>query len=201
MKICKKCSKNKPLSCFRKDDRYKSGYGSWCCECHRERNSEWAKENRDRVTEKAANWREENPEKQREINRKWKSANKEKTSAQYKKWREANLDKDCARVASRKAKKINATPLWANQQIIKGIYKNRPAGHDVDHIVPLVSDLVCGLHCEANLQYLPKSENQSKRNFYWPDMPSIENAQRQGRMFEPEPVKQVQEPLFNKEAT
>jgi hypothetical protein len=47
----------------------------------------------------------------------------------------------------------------------------RPLNHDVDHIVPLTSKFVCGLHCEANLQYLPSRVNQSKKNRYWPDMP------------------------------
>jgi len=72
--------------------------------------------------------------------------------------------------AKKKAAKLFATPPWADQERIKTIYRDCPDGHDVDHIVPLQSDLVCGLHCEANLQYLPSRENQSKKNRYWPDM-------------------------------
>lgn len=41
----------------------------------------------------------------------------------------------------------------------------------VDHIVPLQSDLVCGLHNEWNLAVITGSENSKKRNFYWPEMP------------------------------
>lgn len=42
---------------------------------------------------------------------------------------------------------------------------------DVDHIVPLTSRLVCGLHCESNLQILPHIDNARKKNSVWPDMP------------------------------
>lgn len=48
--------------------------------------------------------------------------------------------------------------------------------HHVDHIVPIKSPIVCGLHCEANLQILPEAENIRKGNRHWPDMPSANGA-------------------------
>jgi hypothetical protein len=76
----------------------------------------------------------------------------------------------------KRALKLRAMPKWADEKKIKKIYQNRPAGHDVDHIVPLQGKTVCGLHWEGNLQYLPSAENQSKKNRYWPDMPEQEAA-------------------------
>ena len=72
--------------------------------------------------------------------------------------------------SNKRAVKLRAIPKWADEKKIKEIYANRPIGYDVDHIVPLQSPFVCGLHWEGNLQYLPKKENQSKKNRYWPDM-------------------------------
>lgn len=42
---------------------------------------------------------------------------------------------------------------------------------EVDHIIPLQSKIVCGLHNEANLSVIPAIENNRKGNRYWPDMP------------------------------
>lgn len=36
----------------------------------------------------------------------------------------------------------------------------------VDHIVPLKSHLVCGLHCISNLQVIPASTNIKKSNYF-----------------------------------
>lgn len=41
----------------------------------------------------------------------------------------------------------------------------------VDHIVPLSSKLVCGLHTHTNLQVITCRENQAKGNHFWPGMP------------------------------
>jgi hypothetical protein len=90
-------------------------------------------------------------------------------------YRQANPHIINALNAKRRASKLQATPSWANKEHIDSVYLlasiNRKAGLDVhvDHIVPLLSDLVCGLHCESNLQLLHSSNNTSKGNRHWPD--------------------------------
>lgn len=69
-------------------------------------------------------------------------------------------------VASRRARKLLATPKWSERQQIKNFYKACPDGYHVDHIVPLQGAIVSGLHVLANLQYLPAAINISKGNRY-----------------------------------
>lgn len=49
----------------------------------------------------------------------------------------------------------------------------RSQGQDVqvDHIVPINHDLVCGLHVPWNLIIMPTGSNRIKSNGYWPNMP------------------------------
>jgi len=47
---------------------------------------------------------------------------------------------------------------------IKEIYDNRPNGYEVDHIIPLCSKNVSGLHIPENLQYLKAEINRKKNN-------------------------------------
>jgi 5-methylcytosine-specific restriction endonuclease McrA len=83
-------------------------------------------------------------------------------------WQKENKLACRAKNAKRRASKLLATPPWAKNgeylDQIKTIYKNCPAGHEVDHIVPLKGVEVCGLHVPWNLQYLTKSQNSSKGN-------------------------------------
>lgn len=56
------------------------------------------------------------------------------------------------------------TPRWVNISDIKFIYDNCPRFYNVDHIIPLIHPLVCGLDVPWNMQYLKKSENSKKSN-------------------------------------
>ena len=56
---------------------------------------------------------------------------------------------------------------WADRKKIAEIYaQGRLRGLHVDHIVPLKHPLVCGLHCEFNLQLLAPEVNIAKRNHF-----------------------------------
>ncbi len=77
----------------------------------------------------------------------------------------------------RKRAKDLATPAWANLDKVREIYRlcreiSEQTGvqHHVDHVVPLTSKLVCGMHNEFNLQILPGVENLRKNNRVWPNM-------------------------------
>lgn len=82
-------------------------------------------------------------------------------------------------VAYRKARKLQATPAWANEAEIESIYnearrltEETGVRYEVDHIVPLISPIVSGLHVPANLRPLPATFNRSKGNRHWPGHPN-----------------------------
>ena len=90
----------------------------------------------------------------------------------------ASLPRLAEKEAHRYARKLQATPAWANDFFIQEAYalaklREKICGGkwEVDHIVPLKSSLVCGLHTESNLRVIPRSQNRVKKNTYWPDMP------------------------------
>lgn len=71
-----------------------------------------------------------------------------------------------------------ATPTWADLKKIRDVYKEaerltRETGeqYEVDHIVPKIGSLVCGLHVHYNLRILHWLENAKKSALWWPDMP------------------------------
>ena len=70
-----------------------------------------------------------------------------------------------------------ARPSWANRSALRAFWKasremTAATGiqHSVDHIVPLIHPLVCGLHVEDNLQIVTLAANIAKSNNHWPDM-------------------------------
>lgn len=55
-------------------------------------------------------------------------------------------------------------PGWADRDLVRDFYRKCPPGLHVDHIIPLKSRFVCGLHVLENLQYMGGDENKSKQN-------------------------------------
>lgn len=127
--------------------------------------------------------RDQQLEKKKEHYRENKPTHKERLRASHQKNRESRLKsqreyyrknkaKAFERAAKRRSLVSKATPSWADREKISKMYdKAMSLGLHVDHIIPLNSPLVCGLHSENNLQLLEPSENIKKGNRYWPDMP------------------------------
>lgn len=151
----------------------------------RERNAEkdkadiaaYQKANKVRLAAASRRWVQNNPDKVKEIIVRYRTINREKILLQGRRWRQANKGKVNAKKIRRVASKLLATPSWADPQRISEIYarasrvgKCLGIALHVDHVVPLRSSRVCGLHCEANLQILPGLENQRKSNRVWPGM-------------------------------
>ena len=137
--------------------------------------SEYRRKNSSRIVERVSKWRKENPEKAKQTQQKWRSQNIEKSNKSSRDWKKKNKDKTCAAVARRNALKNKAMPPWADLVAIKEFYtlsnqltKETGIQHEVDHIYPLKSKYMCGLHVESNLQILTKEENRKKGNRRWP---------------------------------
>ncbi|CAB4135014.1 HNHc domain containing protein [uncultured Caudovirales phage] len=64
----------------------------------------------------------------------------------------------------------SALPPWFEHEKVLLVYKKaQQYGFDVDHVIPINSKNVCGLHCWSNLQLLDKSLNSKKGNHEYPN--------------------------------
>jgi hypothetical protein len=128
-----------------------------------------AKRAADNTTLKA--WRERNSEKVIEYSRRFEQKNREARRAKCRAYAKKNLPYFAAWSRRRKAAMLRAIPPWADLNAIRAIYEEcakvsarTGMPHHVDHIIPLNSKVVCGLHVECNLQIIPAVENIRKSN-------------------------------------
>lgn len=196
-KPCTKCRALKPLSSFGVQRASPDGLKRWCKVCCTEHLRLWSAANpekvkarkrrsyeRNRASEnaKAAVWRRSNPEKVQAAWDAWHARNPGRRQAIALDWAKRNRSALAAQAAKRRAAQKKATPIWANDELDAFVVSEAYAlarvrsdvtgvVHSVDHIVPLKSGLVCGLHCAANLQVIPDTVNKSKNNRRWPQMP------------------------------
>lgn len=151
-----------------------------------ERSKQVREDNGDFIRERERRYYNENLEDYRKSGLKYRKKNRKKARRKAKEYYDANAE-HCREVrreyarnnrghlnaleAKRHARKLQATPAWASHDAMVRIYEeckkltdSTGIKHNVDHIVPLQSDVVCGLHCEDNLQILTKEDNLKKSN-------------------------------------
>lgn len=100
-------------------------------------------------------------------NREWRANNPDKV----RNFKHMSKAMRAARTAARYAQKLQACPPWADRAAIKAVYAecqrlNALGGdrYEVDHIVPLKGQNVCGLHVNYNLRIIPADANRQKGN-------------------------------------
>jgi len=163
-----------------------------CVRCAHIRKLEWVSRNKIQAYAAIEKWRVNNIDKARKYRRenmkRAREANPNLFKEQYwknpsvyralaKKYRINNPAKANANSAAYQAGKLQAIPKWANEFFTEEAYdlaqrRTKCTGFawHVDHIVPLRSNRVCGLHVENNLRVIPARENISKGNRTWLDM-------------------------------
>lgn len=190
MKPCSKCKSEKPFSDFFRSKYSLSGYQSWCKECFKSIKTI----DKEKSKIYGATFRAKNPEKVKEIQSRSRHKHAAKRNLYNKNYRKVHADivrKSNANwvnnnrhtvnelAAKRRLSVSKATPAWANPFFVSEIYRlaqlrSKYLGKEfqVDHIVPILNSVVCGLHCESNLRVVLKETNHKKGNRSWPDMPS-----------------------------
>ena len=144
---CVYCKQERNIDCFRRAGRKK--IYDWCSGC------------------KGAHRAASHKEYERRI------ANSPEYRNRKKKWREENRGLRAAYNAKRRAAERNATPCWVDSKEIESKYvearrRTKVSGiqYDVDHIIPLNSPIVCGLHVEYNLRVITATANNRKGNTF-----------------------------------
>lgn len=97
-----------------------------------------------------------------------------KRKARGTQWAIDNREKVNAKTAARRAARKQCEPKWltaAMRAKIEEFYNlarkltdESGVPHEVDHIVPLKSEVVCGLHVPWNLQVVTRAKNRAKFN-------------------------------------
>jgi hypothetical protein len=199
-KNCSNCGESKPLSAFPIRRASRDGLSSICKPCAVKKSQAWYAANLERkkaydadynktprrlekqaayraLTRKEASarakaWYIQNTDRAKAWHRDHFAKFRERHYEKSRAWKANNPEKVNANTAKRRAIQAQAIPPWADLKAIRALYAQaKREGKHVDHIVPLRSKLVCGLHCEANLQLLTPQENFVKNNKVWPDMP------------------------------
>ena len=160
VKACTKCRHFKKHDEFSRDKQKKDGRSPRCKQCEQQR---------------CTNYRQKN----RHVWRRHYQSNKKAYKDRSKQRRIDHPEEKLVNDQNRRAAKKQALPPWAKSKTMQAEFKRiaqhrqwltqaTNAAHEVDHIIPLQSDFVCGLHVPWNLMVLSRQDNNSKSAYWWP---------------------------------
>jgi len=157
MKGCRICKVSKEPEEYYKDKSTPDGLHSYCKVCLKDKSKRYYHKNKERGKIVRQEHYENNKDTYKEKAKSYVRNNRGKVNAYH---------------AERRAFRIAATPDWSEKEKIKQMYDLAATFNSfnlkvhVDHIIPLQSKVVCGLHVIGNLQILPASENMRKGNSF-----------------------------------
>jgi hypothetical protein len=193
-KACSRCKEVKTYEMFRKNRTTKDGYDCYCKACRKDiANPEYHKAyyqaNKERCDQQKRDWTKKNEakvvaarqeryasEREHLLEQKKEYYKKNRTKIlEYKSsYQKVNRGKKNAIEAKRHASKLERTPKWLTKEqkaeieqfywLARDLYVSTGELYNVDHIVPLQGENVCGLHVPWNLQVLPSDVNIAKGN-------------------------------------
>lgn len=106
-----------------------------------------------------------NRERYNEQSKEWSRQNPEKRAVSSDAYRRRNSEYYAEYASLRTRYMKQAKPKWVDEAKLLEFYKlAKELGLEVDHIIPIKHDKVCGLHVPWNLQLLTRSENARKGN-------------------------------------
>lgn len=169
-KLCSKCGETKDEALFPLDYRYQGRLAAACKSCAAARQAAYKAASPERY---AATLARRDKQKASAAHKRWRDRNIERERERSRAWSASNPALGAANAAQRRAAQRRATPAWADRSAIALFYRRARQltafigrRYVVDHVVPLVSLIVCGLHVEHNLRVITEHENARKGNRY-----------------------------------
>lgn len=174
LKWCPQCKQLQPRFRFNLCKTSYDGLQGKCSTCQKL----WYANNKERHAISTKKWAKNHPAKMLAYTTKFRELKRDRVREIGAAYAKRHPEIFAAKAARRRLITKKACPLWANTFFISEIYdlarlRTLLLGErwSVDHIVPLQSSIVCGLHVENNLRVITEKENSAKHNKYWPDMP------------------------------
>jgi hypothetical protein len=172
---CKPCEKSYKAERYRQTaEHVRARTRAWAAankERKRAMDREYGRKNRAKLNEKLRERRRRKPEVYQEIQRRYYAKNREKCDERSKKWMLDHPHHVSERSRRLKVSRKQAYVAWASRDAMAALYREAARltlitgiPHEVDHIVPLTSKVVCGLHWEGNMRVVPRRVNRSKIN-------------------------------------